>query len=249
MTPWIKQFNSKPDSTLRLFCFPHAGGSASVFYPWNRLFPANIEVCAIQLPGREERIAEPVFKNFRALVESLESTLQPCLDKPFAFFGHSLGALIAYETARKMQSTRSGLPFHLFASACRAPHIPKKTPDIHQLSDPEFIEEIKQYKGIPESVLQHRELMELMLPILRADFTLNEVYSHTPGPPLDCPICAYCANEDPGIQIKDMEKWQNHTTSDFLLRLFPGGHFYIFDNPKQVIQSIIEDIDSSFPRL
>ena len=165
----------------RLFCFPYAGGGASIYRQWASKLPVWIEVCAFQLPGREIRMREPGHTDLRSAVEEVADTIHSLLDKPFYLFGHSMGSAISFELARLLR--RSGLPQprHLFVSARRAPQLPQPKEDIHVLPEREFLASIKKLGGTPEEVLKNEELMELFLPTLRADFTLLETYKYVPA--------------------------------------------------------------------
>ncbi len=190
--------------------------------------PTQVEVCAIQLPGRENRLREQPHTRLASLVEQLAEELEPYLDLPFALFGHSMGAWIAFTLARRLRQRHPRSPVHLFVSGRRAPQIPSLHRPIHALPDPEFIGELRRrYGGLPEAVLRDPELLELFLPVLRADLTLVETYTYTPEPPLACPISAFGGAEDPASGPAGLAAWQAQTTATFSMRLFPGGHFFV----------------------
>ncbi len=227
-----------PQARMRLFIFPYAGGAASAFRTWPDHLPADLEVCPVQLPGREKRIREPLFSNLSCLVKSLVPVLRPYMVVPFAFFGHSLGALIGFEMARELR--RQGLdgPEHLFVSGRCAPQIPDPEPPLHELPDGRFIEGLRRYNGTPDAVLQHKELMGLLLPILRADFAMSETYTYTSEPPLDCPIIAFGGLEEKLLQPDHLAAWENQSTRTFHLHMFPGDHFFIHDYRDDLLQTI-----------
>lgn len=236
--PWIICPKPNPKAYLRLFCFPYAGAGASVFRTWANQFPLDIEVCAIQLPGRESRLKESCFTNLETLIDILIPALIPYLDRPFAFFGHSLGALICFTAARKLRQLRHITPLHLFISARQAPQLPSEKPPIHHLPKSEFLQELRSYNGTPEVVLQNIELMDLFLPILRADLTINETYKYTLEAPLDCSISAFGGLQDPLVSRDSLAAWCAQTSRSFNLRLFPGNHFFIKSQQEVLIEVI-----------
>ncbi|MCA1566076.1 MAG: thioesterase II family protein [Acidobacteria bacterium] len=226
-SPWLPQLNLNPRATLRLFCFPYAGGGAVIFRDWQSKLPGNVEVCPVQLPGRGKRLGEQPFTQMQFLAEALVHALLPHLDKPFAFFGHSMGALISFELARTLRKKYGRAPRQLFVSGRRAPSIPNLEPPTYDLPETEFIETLHNLKGTPGEVLEHPELMKLVLPLLRADFALCETYGYTPAPPLDCPISAFGGLQDAEVTRAHLEGWRTETTATFSLRMFPGDHFFL----------------------
>lgn len=241
-SPWISLYKPKTQAFLRLFCFPYAGGGASIFRDWAASLPASVEVCPIQLPGRESRIQERPFNRVTDLVPALSSALQPYLDKPFAFWGHSMGALISFELARQLRRENRPGPLHLLVSGHRAPQLPDLVSPIHQLPEREFVRELRLLNGTPEAVLQHAELMQLIAPILRADFALLETYTYTVEAPLDCSISAFGGLQDERAGNSDLKAWQEQTQQNFNLHLFPGDHFYLHDHRLQLFLVISEEL-------
>lgn len=234
---WFGRVAPNPGATVRLFCFPYAGGNATFFRRWGAALPF-AEVYAAQLPGHGSRLAEPPFKDLAELVEAAAEALGPHLDKPFAFFGHSMGAMISFELARLLRGGRGVEPLHLFVSGRRAPQLPSTSPPTHDLPEPEFVEELRRLDGTPREVLEHPELMELMIPILRADFSVCQTYRYEDGPPLGCPITAFGGTEDEDANREHLQPWARQTTSDFTLRMFPGGHFFIHAALPQMLETI-----------
>lgn len=226
--PWLPY--RKPRSTparVRLFCFPYAGGGASIYRPWQDALPQTIEVCAVQLPGREGRLREAPIAAIETLVPMMADGLAPSLGAgTFAFFGHSMGAILAFELARELRGRGKPLPIHLFPSACPAPHIPDDDAS-HSLPDDELVEKLRELGGMSEEVLAHRELMEMILPVFRADAAITETYQHRDEPPLDVPITAFGGLADAKATPADMEAWRRHTQSAFARAMVPGGHFYV----------------------
>jgi surfactin synthase thioesterase subunit len=228
---------------LRLFCFPYAGGGASIFRTWPVGLPEGVQVCAVQLPGREERLSEEPFDRWRGLVKVLVDVLSPRLGElPFIFFGHSMGALISFELARELRRRGSPQPARLYASGWRAPHLPDPDPPVHRLPDVEFLEELRRLEGTPETVLEDAEMMDLLLPTIRADFAIVETYLYAPEPPLDYPIVAIGGTEDKEVSREELEAWREHTAQDFSLWRFSGGHFFIHQARSQLLARLREDL-------
>src|SRR5215471_2589470 len=224
---WIVQPKPNPQAALRMFCFPFAGGSAQNFRTWHESLPANIEVCPVQLPGRETRMREEPFSSVVPMTDALASAIRSYLDKPFVLFGHSMGAVIAFELARKLRRDHNILPECLIVSARIAPHVPIPRPPINKLPQEQFVEGLKRLDGTPKEVLEDKGLMKLIMPLLRADLAVHEEYAYTPEPPLKCDILAFGGLHDPEASREGVAGWRNHTEGKFLSRMVPGGHFYI----------------------
>jgi medium-chain acyl-[acyl-carrier-protein] hydrolase len=226
-----------------MFCFPYAGGGASAYRGWARLLPADVEVCPVQLPGRESRLREPPFDSSELLIQALVEALQPWLrDLPFVFFGHSMGAMIAFELARELRRRGQALPQHLFVSGRRAPQIPYEDEPIHALPEPEFIEKLRELEGTPEEVLQHEELMRLLIPVLRADFAVNETYVYRQEEPFDVGISFFGGLGDKEVNRDHGAAWKEHTRGRFRLRMLPGGHFFLHGCKDMVLEAIARDL-------
>lgn len=239
---WI--ISSKPNSQarLRLFCFPYAGGSASIFRAWSDGLPETIGVCAVELPGRGALMRLALYTQLKPLVEAIAQSLLPSLDKPFALFGHSMGALISFELARLLRREYGLTPDHLFVSGRSAPHILDRDPPIHTLPDPVFIQELRRLNGTPEVVLQNQELMQLLTPILRADFAAIDTYQFDPEPPLDCPITAFGGLQDTEVSREHLEAWRTQTIAPFRLQLLPGNHFFLHSAQPLLLQAIAQQL-------
>ena len=227
LEPWITCRKPSPKARLRVFCFPYAGGGVSIFRAWSDSLPADVEVCPVQLPGRGTRLMEPPFTRLPPLIQALAQALFPLLDKPFAFFGHSLGALVSFELARHLRRQYAAQPVRLFISADRAPQIPNRDPAIHSLPEGEFLVEMCRLNGTPREVLEDEELRQIMLPLLRADFAVYETYGYSTEPPLNCPISAFGGLQDHRVSRGDLEAWRDQTSVSFSLRMFPGDHFFL----------------------
>jgi medium-chain acyl-[acyl-carrier-protein] hydrolase len=249
-TSWIQYLIPKPQARLRLFCFPYAGGSASLFRLFSQYLPAEIEVCPVQLPGRESRLRERAYTRLEPLVDALLEVLGPYLTMPFAFFGHSMGAMISFELARALRRfTRLPIPMHLFVSGHRAPQLPTKEPPISHLAEEQFIEKVRNLKGTPEEVLEHTELLQLLIPLLRADFELCETYQWKDEPPLDCPLSAYGGLSDEAVPRETILAWREQTKASFHARFFPGEHFYIHSQQQALLFALAQELTQDLQAL
>lgn len=239
---WLVKPKPNPQATLRLFCFPYSGAGASVYYKWADVLPNTLEVCAVQLPGRETRLTEPLFNHLEPLTEELAAALLPALQGPFAFFGHSMGALISYELTRYLRRQGGPQPQHLLVSGHTAPQLPDREPPIHALPEPAFLEKLRELDGTPEAVLEHPELRELLLPILRADFSVCETYAFSDSAPLACAIAAFGGLQDAYVSREQLAAWQALTRGPFSLRMFPGGHFYLNQNQMLLLKAVAQEL-------
>ena len=225
---WVIRPRPNPRARLRLFCFPYAGGAASIFYAWLEHVPPAIELCLIQLPGRENRLTETLFTSMKRLLDALVPAFRPYVDRPFAFFGHSMGATIGFELTRRLRSRGVAQPIHLFVSGSRAPQVSSREfPRLHHLPDEEFVKVIRGFDGTPEEVFENAELKELFLPILRADIALHETHAYTADELLACPISAFGGLQDKGVSRDDLVAWREQTRGSFRLRMLPGNHFFL----------------------
>jgi medium-chain acyl-[acyl-carrier-protein] hydrolase len=210
-----------------MFCFPYAGAGAGIFQDWQRSLPAEAELCLIQMPGRGARLSEPCCENVDEVILQLVPELTSLLDRPFVLYGHSMGALLAFMTARYLRNVCGLLPLQLIVSGASAPQIPRALPDIHTLPDAEFLQEIGRFNGTPKEILENAEIMSFMIPILRADFGLCNRYQYTPEAPLACPISVFGGIADRSVGKARLEAWREQTSSDFCLQMFPGDHFFL----------------------
>lgn len=247
--PWIVRRVPSPNARLRLFCLPYAGGGASIYRTWGQSLPPEVDVCPVQLPGREGRLRERPFDRLVPLVSTMADALTPYLDLPFAFYGYSNGALLSFEMARELRRRGARAPEHVFAAACPAPHLPDRDPPIHALPDDQVIEELRRLNGTPDEVLQNRELMMLLIPLLRADAAIHETYVHQEEAPLDVPITAIGGADDPKATREDMEAWRLHTRAAFEVRMIPGDHFFIHSSAPLVLRALAQDLHAVLRRL
>lgn len=240
---WIVRSHPRGRPRLRLFCLPYAGGAASAYRTWPQALPADVDVCAVQLPGRAGRFREPAFTRVGDLAPALAEALRPLLDVPFAVFGHSMGALVAFELARELRRRALPAPARLIVSGREAPHRPDPDPPIRDLPDASFLGEVqRRYDAIPAEVLAEPELMQLLLPVIRADFTLIETYGYRAAEPLACPITCFGGTEDDRVGREDLEAWAEQTRGAFNLRIFAGGHFFVDSARDDVLRAIVDEL-------
>jgi medium-chain acyl-[acyl-carrier-protein] hydrolase len=239
---WILQPKPNASASLRLFCFPFAGGGAQSFRTWPDALPSAVEVCPVQLPGRELRIKETPFSNVAAMLEPLAAAIRPNLDKPFAFFGHSMGAIIAFELARKLRRDHNLLPECLIVSARVAPHLPIPREPINSLPPAEFIEALKGLKGTPKEVLENKALMEIVTPLLRADLAVHEEYSYSEETRMECPILAFGGLQDTEASRQAIDAWGQHTSNNFVRRMLPGDHFFIVTAQTLFLRTLSQEL-------
>jgi surfactin synthase thioesterase subunit len=240
---WIRGYRRVPGG-VPLFCFPHAGGAASYFHPWSAALAPGIEVLAVQYPGREDRAAEPCLTTVADLADQIHAALGPSLPGTFAFFGHSMGAILAFEVARRATRQEGRGPAHLFVSGRPAP--PRyRHRNLHRAGNPALIAELRSLGGTDPRILQDSDVLELILPAMRGDYTASETYRFEPGPPLSCDITAMTGDRDALNTTQDAAAWSAHTTGAFNLRVYPGGHFYLDDCRAQVHELISSSLAGS----
>lgn len=238
---WIVR-QSGPQRRLRLYCFSYAGGSAAAYLPWQSDLDPAIEVCAVQLPGRGARMAETPYSSLPALVAALGQVIRAGSALPFAFFGHSLGALVAFELARFCQRQALPTPEHLFVSGCEAPQYRSAPKNLHQLPHDELVASLRSYNGTPQEVLDHRELMELLLPTIRADFALVDNYRYQPGALLAMPLTVLAGRGDDHVEPGQVEQWRLETTAGCRVQWFDGDHFFINSQQRAVLSCVAADL-------
>jgi medium-chain acyl-[acyl-carrier-protein] hydrolase len=231
------------DAATQLFCFAHAGGSPSFFRPWRAPLAPEIAVRRVLLPGRDSRLEEPPFRHITELMGPLCAALEPCLDRPYALFGHSMGAVVAFEVARRLSRCPGAGPRCLIVSGRPAPGLASGR-RLSELSDDEFVAEVGRLNGIPPEVLGEPGLLDMVLPALRADFELAETYRPLPGGRLDCPVAAYLGTDDPEVDYEGVLRWREVTTGEFSVRAFRGDHFYLKEGRPDVLNAIRADMRS-----
>ncbi|MEN9568432.1 MAG: hypothetical protein RLZZ69_3628, partial [Cyanobacteriota bacterium] len=228
---------------FRLFCFPHAGAGASIFDSWSEKFPSDIEVISIQLPGRENRLEEATVTRLKPLVQTLTPLFEEYLDVPFAFFGHSMGALLGFEVARQLRRQSWSVPNSLFVSAYRAPQIPDLELPIYKLPETKFIKAISDYQGVSLENLQNLESRQTLISNLKADFEILQTYFYTKEEPLESHIHAFGGIADPKVSRHELAAWKQQTKFDFQLEMFNGNHFFLREAENEVINTIQKAIE------
>lgn len=226
------------DYKCRLICFPYAGGSAASYLDWINWLPKEIDLIAVQPPGRASRIFEPGYKCMDDLVSELMVHLQPELDLPFMFYGHSLGSRIAFECMNYFHMLCGKLPIHFIASGSRGPHLPPRKTSIYRLPDEQFIEKLKTTYGTPMEILNNTDLMELCLPMLRADFELADKYLYSGSKVFDCPASVFGGIEDTEITADDLLTWQRYFVDSVEVKHFAGDHFFVDSCKTQVVTEV-----------
>ncbi|MEU5367125.1 alpha/beta fold hydrolase [Streptomyces sp. NPDC005925] len=237
--PWIRRFRPRPEAGVRLVCLPHAGGSASYYHPLAQspaLLPGT-EVLAVQYPGRQDRRREPLIDDVARLADLITGALAPFDDRPLALFGHSMGAVLAYEVAQRLRDRTGQEPCRLFVSGRRAPSRFRRG-TVHLLSDAELADELRRAGGTDPVFLDDEELRAEILPVVRNDYRAVELYRWTPSPPLTCPITALVGDRDPQAAPDDVEAWREHTEGPFDHKVFSGGHFYLNTHQRGVTDVI-----------
>ncbi|MFJ9419588.1 thioesterase II family protein [Streptomyces sp. NPDC101227] len=221
---WAVARPARPAAAVRLFCFPYAGGGSSLFTSWSRFLPETIEVCPVLLPGREERFGEPPRTRVEDLVPQLAENLAGWFDKPFAFFGHSMGGEIAFSLAQHLCEGGAALPVHVFVSGC----VPHPSPVLrHTLPDGELLAEIRKMNGAPPEFLENPELIELLLPMLRADFALAENCVPAPEAVIPVDVTAFAGSADPEATHRQVQDWAEHVSGRFTSHELTGDHFFL----------------------
>jgi medium-chain acyl-[acyl-carrier-protein] hydrolase len=234
----------RPNAANRLFCFPHAGVGPSVFRGWADQLSSDTEVCLVQIPGREGRLREAPYSSIGALLPGIIEEMSALLDRPFAFYGHSLGATIAYECALGVRRNLQLEPVHLFAGASQAPHLPWKHSPMRALPDDEFLSEMaKRYGALPAEVIADPEMRALVLPILRADISMIEKYVHLQESPLICDVTVFGGVKDHMVQRHELEAWQQLTSGRFRLQMLDGSHLFLKTHKDHLLHSIAGEMN------
>lgn len=229
MNPWFQIFPSR-NPRSRLVCFPRAGGTAADYAAWGKALVDEVQVCALQLPGRRRRFAEPALRTVPQIVNKVAGALRDLTDLPLVLFGDCMGAILAYEIARQLRRANALLPASLVVCSYPGPDINRTSPNVHDAPIETFRQRLVEVGGVPAEVVDDDELFSLLLPTLRADFEVFETYKYTPEPPLDLNIYAIIGETDPHVPCSMLEGWRAHTCRNFAMRTFVGGHFFLKDN-------------------
>jgi medium-chain acyl-[acyl-carrier-protein] hydrolase len=233
-------------SQILLFCFPYAGGSPYLFMDWKADLLPEVQLAALQAPGHGSRLTDPAHHSADEILCEIIPVFSRIGDRRFAFYGHSLGAIIAFELARRLRKAGLPQPCHLFVGAARPPQLGPTLPGLHRLEEHEFLEGVQtRYGGIPAEILSNPEVLSIFLPALRADFTVYETYKYQPEPPLACPISAFAGMQDLHVPVELMADWEAHTTAGFNLRGLRGDHFFLVESRSELTGSILHTLTAS----
>ncbi|MER7845480.1 alpha/beta fold hydrolase [Kitasatospora sp. NPDC096077] len=240
-TLWLRRFHPADAQPVRLVCFPHAGGSASYYHPVSAALAADTEVVALQYPGRQDRRTEPCLDSIAALADRITDELLTLDDRPTLYFGHSMGAVLAFETAWRLEQKGSHAPRGIIASGRRAPST-SRSETVHQRDDDGVLAELRLLDGSNARALANEEILRMSMPAIRADYRAVERYAYEPGRVLRCPITALTGDADPRTTVAEAEAWQDHTTGGFRLEVLPGGHFFLAEQQTAVLREISAEL-------
>lgn len=239
---WIRELRCTPQPRARLVCMPHAGGSASFFRTWRDALPPDMDLLAVQYPGREDRYGEPCASSMGVLAEHTAQALSAYASRPLVLFGHSLGASLAYEVALRLERAGAA-PHHVFVSAHPPPHR-QRVSDLHRQDEQQLLEDVRRLSGNGPTLLDEPELRALFMPMLRADYQVIETYRRTDPPPLRAPIDVLLPTDDTELTRAEAEAWQDLTQRPLAVLDFTGGHFYLKQQPVSVIERLLQRIDA-----
>lgn len=234
---WFPYLQKRPDPKVRILCFHHSGASAAVYRVWPSFFNEEVEIIPVQLPGREARFSEPFISDISKFNESLLPQIIDLNDKPLVLFGHSLGGILAFNVALELEK-RNCPPQKVFISACLPPHEIKQRSPIYDLSEKKFISVVKSYGGLPKAITENRDMLNLLLPRLRADFKLFETSTCLENSLIQTPICVFSAKKDSIAPSKKIIGWNNYTQGECISKVFHGDHFYYQTNTRELVTEI-----------
>ncbi|HEY1067418.1 MAG TPA: alpha/beta fold hydrolase, partial [Pirellulales bacterium] len=235
---WLVRPSPRPAARLRLYCLPYAGGGASIYFRWRQLLPDQIEVVPVQLPGREQRYREPFAESIAAITAELEQAILSEADRPFAIFGHSLGASLGLDLVRSLERRGGPRPGVFFASGRRPPHLPENEAPLHELPDDDFLRLLQErYNSLPAALLNNAEMRRIYTTTLRADFRLLETHDYRHGQVLATPVVALGGADD-APHVAEIAQWREYTAADFVSHILPGGHFFLQSAQDEVLKLI-----------
>jgi pyochelin biosynthetic protein PchC len=239
---WLRRFHSGRTNSPTLVCFPHAGGSASYFRPLSEALADQVNVLAVQYPGRQDRIRETCLSTIDELADAVYPAVEALVAGPIALFGHSMGAILAFEVATRLKQRRAINPLALFASGRRAPSAWRSPSNVHLLDDRGLVRELGRLSGTDTRLLEEESVLRMILPPLRGDYRAIECYVHQPGTLLDCPIVALVGDADDSVDRAEAQAWEGHTEGEFTLHSFSGGHFYLVQHQAAVVDLIAKQL-------
>lgn len=243
LTPWLVRFHESTQPALRLFCFPYAGGSASLFRNWGTLLDPQVEVIGVQLPGRGMRWEETPAVDFGLLVNLVaDAIVHASGSVRFGFFGHSMGALLMFEVARRLRAQGARLPECMFASGRPAPHLPPQRQREPLMSGADFVDELRRLEGTPREILDNPELLAMLMPMIRGDFALLDNWRFEPSPALDVPLFALAGRSDPHVSVDSVAAWAQWTCTSFELMTYPGGHFFLHEQERRLVRDVSDRV-------
>ena len=237
---WIRTYHPGSGSGCRLVCLPHAGGSASFYLPVSRALAGAAEVLCVQYPGRQDRRFEAPIGRIEELADRVAEVLLPVFEaEPMAFFGHSMGAVVAFEVVRRLEAGIGRSAAALFASGRRAPGVvARRAENVHQWSDADIIQEMRRLSGTESALFEDAELLQAVLPAIRSDYRAIETYQCPTDAVVGCPLVALVGTQDPRVTVEEAAAWEQHTSESFELLTFPGGHFYLTAQADAVIDQV-----------
>ncbi len=243
---WVRRFHDAGNARTTLVCFPHAGGSASYFFWLSAALSPEVKVCGIQYPGRQDRHREPFIETIDELADRIYAALSPGIDGPVALFGHSMGAVLAFEVARRLEESAQITPMAVFVSARRAPS--RFGDDRLRLDDDAtVIEEMRKLGGTDPRLLSDPSMLEMVLPPFRNDVRALEQYRRGREVRIDAPIVVMTAVDDPSTTVPDAMAWHEHTTGGGAMHTFNGGHFYLDQHARRVVAVIGKELGGYAP--
>lgn len=237
---WLRRPRPVAHPRLRLVCLPHCGGTAGAFYGWTATLPADVELVAVQYPGRQDRFGEPCLRHMGELADGVTQALLPLLDRPVALFGHSMGAALAYEVTLCLETRYRARPQQLFVSGRASPTCPEKGRDLYLRDDAAMLAGLVELGGLDQAVIADPELLALLMPSFRADLRLIETYRPHDIRPVTVPVTAYTGDADPGVPVTGVAAWADLAAGGFDVRVFPGGHFYLVDQESELVSDVSE---------
>jgi len=231
-----------PDPALRLFCLPWAGSGALGYASWNLPPELAVEVWSAQLPGREDRFEEQPLRRIAPMAAQLRAAAAPLLDRPFALFGHSMGALLAFELARELRRHGDPAPSRMFVSGCPAPGLPRRRPAASTLADPDLLRRLAEMAGPSVSALRDPEVLLWLAPTIRADLEACETHRPAEEPRLTVPLIPLAATDDSEVTVDEVAEWRRHSEHCDPVRVFEGGHLYLLDHREEVLARLAAEL-------